>query len=71
MRASRRVRGLPTASDAAAIVERAEACQVGVVSLDRYRLAADLEPALVIGYGNFRDGRERDAIQRLARAIGS
>lgn len=60
---------LPAGVDAAAVVGQAAAYEVGVVALDHYQLAAELEPALVIGYGNLRDGREAEAIERLAAAI--
>jgi len=60
---------LPDGTDAAAVVRRAMIHEVGVVPLDRYRLAADLPSALVIGYGNLREGRENDAIRRLAAAV--
>lgn len=60
---------LPAGIDAATVADRAAAYEVGVVPLDRYRLAAELEPALVVGFGNLRDGREADAIERLAAAI--
>jgi GntR family transcriptional regulator / MocR family aminotransferase len=60
---------LPDGTDVSAVVERARVDQVGVVPLDRYRLRPAAEPALVIGYGNLRTGREYEAIRRLARAV--
>ncbi|MBO0810925.1 MAG: PLP-dependent aminotransferase family protein [Microlunatus sp.] len=61
---------LPDGTDADAVVRRAAAQQVGVVSMDRYRLRPSPDPALVIGFGNLRSGREREAVDRLARALG-
>jgi GntR family transcriptional regulator/MocR family aminotransferase len=60
---------LPSGTDATAVVERAAELQVGVVSIDRYRLRPGGPPSLVIGYGNLRTGRERQAVGLLARAI--
>ncbi|GAB3915248.1 GntR family transcriptional regulator [Microlunatus endophyticus] len=60
---------LPQGVDVAAVVRRAAGNDVGVAPLDRYRLAADLPSALVIGYGNLREDRENEAIGRLAAAI--
>jgi GntR family transcriptional regulator/MocR family aminotransferase len=60
---------LPPALDAAAVAARAEAYQVRVVPLDRYRLRPLDDPALVIGFGNLTSGREREAVARLARAL--
>jgi len=60
---------LPAGIDAATVVGRAAALEVGVVPLDRYRVAAELEPGLVIGFGNLRDGRETEAVERLAPEI--
>ena len=60
---------LPDAVDEAAVVRRAAAHEVGVVSLDRYRLEAEPTAALVIGFGNLRDGCEAEAVERLAAAI--
>lgn len=60
---------LPAGIDASAVVRHAADRDVGVVALDRYRLAADLDPALVIGYGNLHDGWEFEAIERLAAAV--
>lgn len=60
---------LPAGTDADGVVRRAADAGVGVLALDHYRLAADLEPALVIGYGNLRPGREAEAVERLAGVI--
>ena len=60
---------LPATLDAAAVVARARAHEVGAVPLDRYRLRTVDDPALVIGFGNLASGREREAVARLARAL--
>jgi GntR family transcriptional regulator/MocR family aminotransferase len=60
---------LPAGVDPAVVVRRARAAGVGVVALSRYRLRPASEPALVLGYGNLRDGRERQAITLLAQAV--
>jgi GntR family transcriptional regulator/MocR family aminotransferase len=60
---------LPDGTDPAVVVRRARAADVGVVDAARYRLRPGDHPALVIGFGNLRDGRERQAIALLARAI--
>jgi GntR family transcriptional regulator/MocR family aminotransferase len=60
---------LPAGVDPAVVVRRAGAAGVGVVDAGRYRLRPSDRPALVIGFGNLRDGREREAVGLLARAI--
>lgn len=60
---------LPPRLDAAAVAAEAEAYEVRVVPLDRYRLRPLDDPALVIGFGNLTSGREREAVARLAHAL--
>jgi len=62
---------LPDGVDVDAVVSRARTLEVGVVGMDRYRLGEAAEPALVLGYGNLRSGREREAIGRLGEAVRS
>jgi len=62
---------LPVGVDVDHVVDRARSLDVGVVTMDRYRLQRSGEPQLVIGYGNLRSGREQEAISRLAAAVRS
>ena len=61
---------LPAGTDAAVVVRRARELDVGVVDLDRYRIRPANEPALVLGFGNLRSGRERQAVTLLRDALG-
>lgn len=60
---------LPDGVDVRGLMARAAAAAVGVVPIDRYLVGGESRPALVIGYGNLRTGREREAVERLAGAI--
>ncbi|SDS99510.1 MocR-like pyridoxine biosynthesis transcription factor PdxR [Microlunatus soli] len=60
---------LPDGTDVDRVVGAAATHGVGVIGLDRYRLRPVDEPALVLGFGNLRSGRERDAVALLSRAI--
>ena len=61
---------LPAGTDAAAVVARARAAGVRVVSLDAYRLAPG-PPGLVLGYGNLAGHQVEAAVARLAAAVRS
>ena len=60
---------LPAGTDVDRVVDQAAEHGCGLVSLDRYRLRPAAEPVLVLGFGNLRTGRERQAVGLLARAI--
>lgn len=60
---------LPPGTDADRLVTAAAAVGVGAVSIDRYRLRPVADPALVLGFGNLRSGREQQAVELLARAV--
>ncbi|RCK68706.1 PLP-dependent aminotransferase family protein [Desertihabitans brevis] len=60
---------LPAGTDAAAVVARARESGVGVADLARYRVRPASGAGLVLGFGNLRDGREREAVARLAGAL--
>lgn len=60
---------LPIGFDPERVVDAAAEAGVGMVSLDRYRIRPDPSPALVLGFGNLRTGREREAVELLAGVL--
>ncbi|HEY9291945.1 MAG TPA: PLP-dependent aminotransferase family protein [Microlunatus sp.] len=61
---------LPGGTDISGVVGRAARDGIGLVGIDRYRLNPDPpESSLVLGFGNLRSGREREAVGRLATLL--
>ncbi|WP_269810760.1 MULTISPECIES: PLP-dependent aminotransferase family protein [Kineosporia] len=59
---------LPPGTDAAELVRRGARRELGLVSAERYRIRPLDDPGLVLGFGNLRDSRIDEAVQRLAVA---
>ncbi|QDP95561.1 PLP-dependent aminotransferase family protein [Microlunatus elymi] len=63
---------LPAGTDVENIVDQAARREVAVAGIGRYRLRSDpAESSLVLGFGNLRSGRERDAVEILAAVIST
>ena len=62
---------LPEDANDVAIAERAATFGVTVEPLSRFRIAAQLRPGLVLGFGGVRPDLIRPAVDRLAMALNT